>query len=582
MKKPMKYIAFGLILLVVSLPLIQMGLHPVKEKPLHGAFTLAEKPVFSKENWESGEYQEQVEKYLKDHAGFRNFLVRLYNQVDYSFFRKANAEGATIGKNRQLFEYDYIRSWLAIDNPGESFISKKLNRAKYVQEYLKREKGIDLVIVFEPGKASFYPEHIPEKFRAQKHGPSTYEAYIQKAREIDLDYIDLQAYFMQLKPGSEYPLFPRYGTHWSVFGMKFAADSLLSFIEHRRGIDLARVFNDTTEVSTRPRDTDNDVAKTMNLLFEPAGEKLAYPVLSFDSTSQADKPMVLVVADSYYWNIFNTRIPRYLFANEAFWYFNELVYPDNYISPVHTRDLNLKSEVEKQDVIFLMVTERFIHKFDWIFIDQLYRLYTPEWLYDPVYDNINRIMMHAPWYDELIEKANLKGITLEEELIIEAKYLIYKEDTAEFMIRYGDNYYKNSIAGFPDWMDAIREKARTRGISEQEMLELDALYMFQKRYPVYYELHRGIMAVRNEISEDSAMMNSISQQSLYYHFDIGEMNWAMARQTFRENELRRISDLIRKDEKWLAQVKQKALDRGLTLEDMLRMDAIWVFEQKLK
>jgi len=56
----------------------------------------------------------------------------------------------------------------------------------------------------------------------------------------------------------------------------------------------------------------------------------------------------------------------------------------------------------------------------------------------------------------------------------------------------------------------------------------------------------------------------------------------MARQTFRENELRRISDLIRKDEKWLAQVKQKALDRGLTLEDMLRMDAIWVFEQKLK
>jgi hypothetical protein len=131
-------------------------------------------------------------------------------------------------------------------------------------------------------------------------------------------------------------------------------------------------------------------------------------------------------------------------------------------------------------------------------------------------------------------------------------------------------------------MDAIREKARTRGISEQEMLELDALYMFQKRYPVYYELHRGIMAVRNEISEDSAMMSSISQQSHYYHFDIDEMIWATARQTFRENELRRISDLIRKDEKWLAQVKQKALDRGLTLEDMLRMDAIWVFEQKLK
>ena len=47
-----------------------------------------------------------------------------------------------------------------LTTPGNPSSPKKLNRAKYVQEYLKKEKGIDLVIVFEPGKASFYPEFI--------------------------------------------------------------------------------------------------------------------------------------------------------------------------------------------------------------------------------------------------------------------------------------------------------------------------------------------------------------------------------------------------------------------------------------
>ena len=69
------------------------------------------------------------------------------------------------------------------------------------------------------------------------------------------------------------------------------------------------------------------------------------------------------------------------------------------------KDLDLRKEVEKQHVIFLMITERFVHKFDWRFIDQLYELYTPDWLQDPVYDKINRIMMHAPWYADVIKKA---------------------------------------------------------------------------------------------------------------------------------------------------------------------------------
>jgi hypothetical protein len=582
MKKTVLHIAFVFILLLMALPAIQLSFHPFKEKPLNGAFNLAGKPQITKVNWKSGEFQEHVEKYLKDHSGFRNFLVRIQNQVDFSLFRQANAEGAEIGKNKQLFEYDYIRSWLAIDYPGDSFIEKKLQRTKYVQEYLKREKGIDLIVVFEPGKASFYPEYLPWKYVQKKDSPSTYDRYLKKAGEMNIDFIDLHQYFMRLKPNSEFPLFPRYGTHWSVYGMRFAADSLLRLIECRRKITLTKVKADSLEFSTKSRDTDDDVLKTMNLLFPLKGEKLAYPVFSFDTAHPGDKPMVLVVADSYYWNIFNTRIPRYLFANEAFWYFNTLVYPDNYYKPVYTRDLDFRQEVEKQDVIFVMITERFLHKFDWSFIDQLYALYTPEWLKDPVYDNITKIMLTAPWYADIIIKAEKKHISLEEALIEDGKYLFHQQDTAGYLINYGPEHFIRNISANPGWMANIREKAAGKGISAEEMLKIDALYTFRQKFPGLYYLNQGLEAVEKRIYSQPEILYSLKLEADFYRWDEASFIRLKAWQIFKAEEIQKTCRDILNNPAWLEHVQGKAIQRGIPLEDMIRLDAVYMWEQRLK
>jgi hypothetical protein len=582
MRKAILYTAFVFILILMSLPGVQLGFHPFREKPLNGAFKLAGKPQLNTSNWKSGEFQENTERYLKDNSGFRNFLVRLQNQLDFSLFRQANAEGAVVGKNKQLYEYDYIRSWLAIDYPGDSFIEKKLQRTKYVQEYLKREKGIDLVVVFEPGKASFYPEYIPAKYADLKSGPSTYDRYRQKATELGIDFIDFQQYFLKLKKGSEYPLFPRYGTHWSVYGMQFAADSLLRLIESRRSITLTKVSVQSTETSKRPRDTDDDVLKTMNLLFPLKGEKLAYPVFSIDTTHPGDKPMVLVVADSYYWNIFNTRIPKYVFANEAFWYFNTAVYPENYIKPSFTKDLDLRSEVEKQDVIFLMVTERFVHKFDWNFIDDLYDLYTPAWLKDPVYDDINKIMGIGDWYTELINKADKKHISLEEALILDAEYLFNEQDTVDYLINYGPGYFRRIISQDSSWMANIREKAAVKGISPDEMLSIEALYNFKHNYPGLYELNRGLEAMEGRIYKQPGLPDSLRSEAASYRFDPALFIRIKAWQMYKAEEIEKTRRTIMNDPHWLGHVKEKAVRRGIPLEKMVLLDAEYMWEQRLK
>jgi hypothetical protein len=581
MRKAGLHIAFALIIALLAMPAVQFRFNLFVEKPLNGAFELTKKPQFSKEKWDSGEYQGQVETYLKDNTGFRNFLVRLQNQVDFSLFRQANAEGAVVGKNKQLYEYDYIRSWLALDYPGESFVEKKLRRTKYVQEYLKREENIDLVVVFEPGKASFYPEYLPAAYTAIKAGPSTYDLYLQKARELEIDFIDLHHYFLQLKEKCEYPLFPRYGTHWSVYGMQFAADSLLRLIEERRNLSLTNVRVDSVKVSSAPWDTDDDVLRTMNLLFPLKGEKLAYPVFSFDTLNPGDKPMVLVVADSYYWNIFNTRIPKHIFANEAFWYFNSLVYPDHYFKPTYTSDLNTREEAEKQEVIFLMITERFLHKFDWTFIDQLYALYTPEWLKDPVYENINQIMKVSPWYEDIINKSGANGVSLEAALITEGKFLFYQQDTARYLIDFGPEHFSKIISGDKGWMAHVIEKAGQNNVTAEEMLLTDALYVFRQDYPFLYGINRSMASIEEQLYSDASLLDSLEMEAAGFHWDPSSFVRRKAWQIYEENEIKRISENIRQDASWLEDVRQKALKNGISLEEMIRLDAVYMWEQEL-
>jgi len=582
MKKFGLYIVSLFVLLLMVMPAIQSAFHLFREQPLNGAFKLAIKPSFSWGKWNSGEFQGDMEQYLKDHTGFRNFFVRLQNQVDFMAFGQANAEGAIVGKNKQLFEYDYIRSWLAKDYPGDSFIEKKLQRTKYVQEYLKREKGIDLVIVFEPGKASFYPEYIPECYSSQKNGLSTYELYREKAADLGIDYIDFQQYFLQLKGKTDYPVFPRYGTHWSVYGMWFAADSILKTIESKRGINLTEIQRNSMVISSEPFDTDDDVLKTMNLLFPPRGEKLAYPEFSFDTAHPGNKPMVLVVADSYYWNIFNTRIPKFLFANEAFWYFNTLVYPDHYLRPSYTKDLNLQEEVEKQDIIFLMVTERFVHKFDWTFIDNLYTLYTPEWLMDPVYDKINNIMQVESWYVSMIEKAVDKEQSLEEALIQEGEFMLFQSDTLFYMVNYGPEHFSCIIENDTNWMDYIHKKAIDQQKTTEEMLLADALYIFNQNYPGLYKLNRGMAAMEDGIHSDQMMLDSLKLQAASFNFEPKLFIRIKALQLYQEEEIQKTMRAIRNDPSWLEHVKQKAAKKGILLDQMIRLDAEYQWNERMK
>lgn len=580
MKTGVKNILFFAFLGLLLLPAVQTLFRPFREKPLYGDFVLSERPVFNWNSWFTGSFQEPFEQYIKDHSGFRAWLIRLFNQVDFSFFRKANAEGVVQGIEGYLYEADYIRAYLGHDFVGEKFIGKKLRRAKFVQDYLKKELGIDLVIIFEPGKGSFYPEYFPEPFRGMKPETSNLSLYTRRAAELGLRFTDFNAWFLRLKGNTPYPLMPRYGTHWSVYGMTFAVDSLLHLIGETRMINIGKATVSRLEEDTRPRDTDDDVLRTMNLLWPKRSDILAYPVYHFDTAGQYDKPAVLVVADSYYWNIFNTRIPEYLFANQAFWYFNTKVYPDSYIEPKYVEDLDLKAEIEKMDVIFIMVTERFMYKFDWGFIDRIYELYTPAQLRDPEYDGVNRILHHSPWFNDVTAKAAAGQVSLEKVLWDESRYIFSKDDKASYLVKYGPEHFSSTILNDSTWLAHVRQKAAEQGRPEEEMLFLDADYMFRQNYKGLHEICHGIRQVMAEIRADRVRWQAVVEDAERWGISEDDYLFVIAEEKNREEMISRIRRSIVADPGWLAQVRDKAARKGISLDEMLRLDASYVYGQK--
>jgi hypothetical protein len=511
-------------MVIMALPAIQKERPLVKVKRLHGDYVLASKPGFEWKSWFTGKFQEAFDSYLEDHIGFRPLLVRLTNQIDYSLFNLARAEGVVIGKEGYLYEYDYIRAYAGGDFLGETNIDKRMRRVKFVQEYLKREHDIDFVVVFEPGKASVYPEYIPETYLQNRHDGNNYNSFVKKAEQHSVRFIDYNSYFQRLRDTATYPLYARYGTHWTPYGMSFVADSLVRYMEDLRNIDMREMMIDSLVIEHKARIEDYDIAAAMNLLCHlPDREVLAYPEISFGPPAGKYLPMVLVVGDSYYWNIFNTNIPYVLFKNQAFWYFGNWVYPETYRDTLQVPQLNLTAEVEKQEFILLMVTERFLHKFDWAFVDNLYKIYGITSKVDKLYDFKASIWIYTEWFDLVIEKAAMNKINLEEMLELEARYVYQMNDEKSYMTLRGQEHFEWSIRNNPEWLKLVQSKAAENNLDRDEMIRLEADYIFSTSHPEAYDLYYRLLREKQAIQQDSLLLDQVTQQAAHYYLTLDEM-----------------------------------------------------------
>ncbi len=361
------------VLALLFLPMIQNKFKVIKIKPLYGTIRVPQKSYLKLKDWFSGTYQKNTEKYLNETFGFRNFFIRLNNQIAFDLFKKAKANGVIVGKENYLYEEKYIKAYNGTDFVGEDSIADRMQKLKFIQDTLSRMNK-SIFIVFAAGKASFYPEYIPDKYLLKK-GPTNYETYLKYAQRMKINYIDFNKYFIDQKHSSKYLLYPKYGIHWSYYGSTIVADSIIHYIEKLRNIEMNHLMCGEFKIE-QSKDIDNDIGDGMNLLVNLKGPTMAYPKVYFGTDSLKGKPSVLVISDSFYKEMYRYGISS-VFSNTHFWYYNKEVFSGSEVSDKETSQVDLREELKNHDVIMIMSTEATLQKLGWGFVENVYKLYHP-------------------------------------------------------------------------------------------------------------------------------------------------------------------------------------------------------------
>lgn len=366
-----KRFLIGLVLLLLTLPLLQW-LFRIPQPSLKGVFEIPAKPAFSFASWFDGTWQEQYVVYYEKNLGFRPYLIGASSQIEYELFRQTKA-WCTIGNDDYLFEPQYITSYLGDKYRGTAQIASDVQRLEYIQQQLK-QMGKHLLVVLAPGKADIYPEKIPDSFEPWIKNISNYDGYAKALSLSNIPYIDFNADFKNKRQEVNYPLYTKYGIHWSEYASAFCADSIAAAIDDLiTNKKCVRLHYDGFYESNKRLASDYDMMLVLNLLWLPEKINYRYHQLSANDTL-AYKPNILMVADSYYWTIIGNGSAGILFSPESkYWYYNHI----QYTSDGSSKDIDatmLPDAIKDKDAIVLLYNVPNCEKFGNGLIDELYTL----------------------------------------------------------------------------------------------------------------------------------------------------------------------------------------------------------------
>jgi hypothetical protein len=150
-----------------------------------------------------------------------------------------------------------------------------------------------LWLYLAPNKARFFPQMIPNDLRT-KQTTTNYDQYVKYFAENQVPILDCNAYFLHISDTSRYDLFPKYGTHWSMYGGSLIRDSLVNIIEDVSGKPLPK-FAKTIRLSDYPEYTDADIGDGLNLIQKLQGGPLRLCFLSADRFQQK-----IICEDNFY------------------------------------------------------------------------------------------------------------------------------------------------------------------------------------------------------------------------------------------------------------------------------------------
>ncbi len=436
-------IQFVIIMVVLTASLLQGFTGVVKMRPLSPYVDHIEvvKQDLSFKTYLDGSYQDYLAQSARKKTGFREFFSRCYNQVAFTFFGKSANKNIYKGSDHELYliaNLNDITGKLLLERYG-SIENAKADAQKNVEETLTlidtlRQHGTDFLFVFCPTKTAVYPENMPKPFKENISDFCLADYYIQLFKENDIPHIDFYNYFKSIRGTFPYPLYTRTGSHWAECTIPIVADSILRKIEAISNYRLPTINYIAPNLSSHYSEHDNELENHLDLLFPLRKPKVPQPIFALQDTLGKDKPNLLAIGDGYF-VLFEKTCFLDAFKSWNYWKYNDVVISSN--SQYNWKKVKFLPEayqtLEDADIVMAVFTSNYLFDYMCGFTNTAQELFQKGITSDQetIETIIQRIKDNPEWMQAIEQQAKERGISIDENLHKNAEYILLTEKTRE-------------------------------------------------------------------------------------------------------------------------------------------------------
>ena len=173
----------------------------------------------------------EIDSYLNDHFGFREFFIYRYQREvrkrfgligNQTIVHQGNDGWLFLGQPEILF--DFAGKNLLSDNELDSWIATYNQKRNWL-----KQQGIHYLLVAAPNKQSIYPEFVMANWK-DVHGPGKLKILSEQAPEIaGRELVNLAD--LLIKHKGQGLIYYKSGTHWTKYGAYLAYLSMAEKIE---------------------------------------------------------------------------------------------------------------------------------------------------------------------------------------------------------------------------------------------------------------------------------------------------------------------------------------------------------------
>ena len=469
--KYLYHIMFALLLAFLFMPMTQEHFSLFKVKPLNGVNYKTEEPKFTLASYSDGKFQAQLEDYISENFGFREFVIRLYNQYVWSFFNKTYNKSFVRGENNWFYYFEAVREYKGNEYKG-SFKSKAEAVERYEENIrmmcqlrdILKEYDIEFMTFMAPDKPFIYPEYLSNKDTLSEP-LRAFEYYDRRFTEIGFPNIEMTKWFKAMRDTASHPVMHTVDSHWGV-GAVYGCDSLFKYLNSLNDYGMPKVYyGDAIDIGKEPTHDE----KVLNLLFPIRKKNSNYRLdITVKSDENTEKPRILFVGDSFIWSITNQMPLKEILSDMEIWYYNSTVHKGFKLEATKKENINPLLSILRSDYVVFYSCGHQWHKATYKFLEEtLADFGVTDSTTNHDREKVKKVLMQIEIENDSIWNNTLKTYALSNDISIDEAYNIEIDNILNNKDLIKDNFIIDEKMLFDHEVNLLIEKWR----ANPEMME---------------------------------------------------------------------------------------------------------------